>query len=59
MVGRADRPVLESVAPSLQQSEVLRAQLDADGMVQRRQREVTAREAVESIGTGVSCNRRC
>ena len=54
LVGRADRPVLESVALGLQQSEALRAQLEADGMVQRRQREAIAREAVEGIATGVS-----
>ena len=54
LVGRADQPVLESVALGLQQSEALRAQLDADGIVQRRQREAIAREAVEGIATGVS-----
>ena len=54
LVGRADRPLLESVALGLQQSEALRAQLEADGMVQRRQREAIAREAVEGIATGVS-----
>ena len=54
LVGRADRLVLESVALGLQQSEALRAQLDADGMLQRRQQEATAREAVEGIATGVS-----
>ena len=54
LVGRADRPVLESVALGLQQSEALRARLEADGMVQRRQREAIAREAVEGIATGVS-----
>ena len=54
LVGRADRPVLESVALGLQQSEALRARLEADGMVQRRQREAIAREAVEGIATGVN-----
>ena len=54
LVGRADRPVLESVALGLQQSEALKARLEADGMVQRRQRETIAREAVEGIATGVS-----
>ena len=54
LVGRADRPVLESVALGLQQSEALKARLDADGMVQRRQRDAVARDAVESIVTGVS-----
>ena len=53
LVGRADRPALESVALGLQQSEVLRAQLEADGMVQRRQRDAIAREVVEGIATGV------
>ncbi len=54
LVGRADRPALESVALGLQQSDALRARLDADGMVQRRQREAIAREAVDGIATGVS-----
>ena len=54
LVGRADRPVLESVALGLQQSEALEARLEADGMVQRRQREAIAREAVDGIATGVS-----
>ena len=54
LVGRADRPVLESVALGLQQSEALKARLEADGMVQRRQREAIAREAVDGIATGVS-----
>ena len=38
LVGRADRPVLESVALGRQQSEAPRARLESDGMVQRRQR---------------------
>ena len=54
LVGRADRPVLESVALGLQQPEALKARLEADGMVQRRQRDAIAREAVESIATGES-----
>ena len=54
LVGRADRPVLESVALRLQQPEALKARLEADGMVQRRQRDAIAREAVESIATGES-----
>ena len=54
LVGRADRPVLESVAMGLQQSEALRARLEADGTVRRREREVIAREAVDGIAVGVS-----
>ena len=54
LVGRADRPVLESVAMGLQQPEALRARLEADGMVQRRQRDASAREAVDGIATGVA-----
>ena len=54
LVGRADRPVLESVALGLQQSDALKARLEADGIVQRRQREAVAREAVDGIAAGVS-----
>ena len=54
LVGRADRPVLELVAMGLQQSEALRARLEADGTVRRREREVIAREAVDGIAVGVS-----
>ena len=35
LVGRTDRPVLESMALGLQQSEALKAQLEADDIVQR------------------------
>ena len=35
LVGRTDRPTLESVALGLQQSQALQAQLEADSIVQR------------------------
>ena len=54
LVGRTDRPTLESVALGLQQSQALQAQLEADGMVPRRQREAIAQESVDNIATGVA-----
>ena len=48
LVGRADRTMLESVA------EALKARLEADCMVQRRQRESIAREPVDGFAAGVS-----
>ena len=54
LVGRTDRPTLESVALGLQQSQALREQLDADGMVQRRQRDTILRDSVDHIATGVA-----
>ena len=54
LVGRADRPVLEAVAAGLQQPDALRARLDADGLVQRRERPVIARDAVDRIADGVA-----
>ena len=38
LVGRTDRQVLEEVALGIQQTQALRARLDADLLVQRRQR---------------------
>ena len=54
LVGRTDRPTLESVALGLQQSQALRQQLEAGGMVPRRQREAIAWESVDNIATGVA-----
>ena len=38
LVGRTDRRVLEEVALGIQQTQALRARLDSDYLVQRRQR---------------------
>ena len=38
LVGRTDRRVLEQVALGLQQTEALRARVDSDGLLPRRQR---------------------
>ena len=54
LVGRADRQVLESVAAGLQQPDALRARLDADGLVQRRERAAVARDSVDRIADGVA-----
>ena len=54
LVGRADRQVLEAVAAGLQQPDALRARLDSDGLVQRRERAAVARDSVDRIGDGVS-----
>ena len=54
LVGRTDRQVLEEVALGLQQTEALKARLDADSLVQRRQRAEIAQEAVDRISDGVS-----
>ena len=54
LVGRTDRPTLESVALGLQQSQALQAQMEADGIVQRRQRESLAQESVAHIANGVA-----
>ena len=54
LVGRTDRPTLESVALGLQQSQALRAQLDADSIVQRRQRDSVAQDSVNHIANGVA-----
>ena len=39
LVGRADRPTLESVAAGLRQAESIRASLEMGGLVQRSERE--------------------
>ena len=54
LVGRADRQVLESVAAGLQQPDALRARLDSDGLVQRRERAAVARDSVDRIADGVA-----
>ena len=54
LVGRTDRQVLEEVALGLQQTQALRARLDADSLVRRRQREEIAQQAVDRIAEGVS-----
>ena len=54
LVGRTDRHVLEEVALGLQQTQALRARLDADSLVQRRQRDEIAHQAVARIAEGVA-----
>jgi len=54
LVGRADRPVLEAVAAGFQQPDALRARLEGDALVQRRERPAIARDAVERISDGVA-----
>ena len=54
LVGRADRPVLEAVAAGLQQPDALRTRLEADALVQRRERAAVAQDAVERIADGVA-----
>ena len=54
LVGRTDRQVLEEVALGLQQNQALRARLDADALVQRRQRTEIAKQAVDRIAEGVA-----
>ena len=54
LVGRTDRAALEEVALGLQQSDALRAGLDSDYIVQRRQREEVAQRAVASVVGGVA-----
>ncbi len=54
LVGRTDRQVLEEVALGLQQSEALRARLEADALVQRRQRSQIAQETVARVAEGVA-----
>ncbi len=54
LVGRTDGKVLEEVAQGLQQADALRARLDADSLVRRRQRAEIAQRAVDRIAQGVS-----
>ena len=54
LVGRADRPTLEAVAAGLRQADALRAQLDAEQTVSRRQRQEAAAGTVSEISQGVA-----
>ncbi len=54
LVGRTDRQVLEEVALGLQQTQALRAQLEADALIRRRERAEIAQQAVDRIAEGVS-----
>jgi HKD family nuclease len=54
LVGRTDGRVLEEVAAGLQQAEALQAQLSADGLVQRRQQDQLAQQAVAHVGQGIA-----
>ena len=54
LVGRTDRQLLEEVALGLQQTQALKARLDADSLVQRRQRDEIAQQTVTRIAEGVS-----
>ena len=54
LVGRTDRRVLEEVALGLQQAPALRAQLEADGLIRRRERTEIAQQTVDRIAEGVS-----
>ena len=54
LVGRTDRQVLEEVALGLQQSDALRARLESDSVVRRRQRAEIAQQAVANISDGVA-----
>ena len=54
LVGRTDRRVVEEVAVGLQQTQALQARLEADQLVQRRQRPEIAQQAVDRITDGVA-----
>ena len=54
LVGRTDRQVLEEVALGLQQTQALEARIEADSLVQRRQRAEISQQAVARISEGVS-----
>ena len=54
LVGRTDKQVLEEVAQGLQQAQALRARLEADSLVRRRQRAEIAQRTVDRIAEGVS-----
>ena len=54
LVGRADQPTLEAVAAGLRQADALRAQLDSEQTVSRRQRQEIAANAVSDIAQGVA-----
>lgn len=54
LVGRTDRQVLEEVAIGIRQTDALRARLDADSLIQRRQRAEIAQRAVANVSDGVA-----
>ena len=54
LVGRADQPTLEAVAAGLRQADALRAQLDAEQTISRRQRQEAAAGTVSEIAQGVA-----
>ena len=54
LVGRTDRQVLEEVAAGLQQAPALKARLEQESTVQRRQRSSVAHQAVDHIAKGVA-----
>ena len=54
LVGRTDGQVLEEVALGLQQADALRARLDEDCTVRRRQRAGIAQRALSTIADGVA-----
>ena len=54
LVGRTDRQTLEAVALGLQQADALKSRLDIDSIVQRRNRERVAQNAVDNIVSGVT-----
>ena len=54
LVGRTDRKVLDQVALGLQQTEALRARLDADALLPRRRRANVIQASVDRIAEGVA-----
>ena len=54
LIGRADQPTLEAVAAGLRQMDALRAQLETDQTIPRRQRQAIANEAATDVAQGVA-----
>ena len=54
LLGRSDREVLEQMALGLPQAQALRARLESDDLLPRRQRTEIARQAVNGVAAGVS-----
>ncbi len=54
LVGRTDRQVFEEVAAGLQQQRALKAQMETQSIIQRRDRPRVARQPVDHIARGVS-----
>ena len=52
--GHTDRPTLEAVAAGLHQADPLRARLEADSIIPRRQRANIANDVVSGIVNGVA-----